>query len=98
MRLIGQRRRPTRIKNDKLRILFHFPKKQYVEKAPGAVARSVDITEGRRPEPDIVPDDRNPVPDIVPDDRRPGPDIVPNGRRPWPDIVPNGRNLTKAGR
>ena len=69
MRLTGQRRRPTRIKNDNLRILFHFPKKQYVEKAPGAVARSIDITEGRRP-----------VPDIVPDGRRPEPDIVPNGR------------------
>ena len=34
MQLTGQRRRPTRIKIDKLRILYNFPGKQYVEKAP----------------------------------------------------------------
>ena len=34
MQLSGQRRRPTRIKIDKLRILYNFPGKQYVEKAP----------------------------------------------------------------
>ena len=36
MHLPGQRRRPRRIKIDKLRILSNFPGMQYVEKAPGA--------------------------------------------------------------
>ena len=40
MHLTTQRRRPTRIKIDKSRILSNFPEKQYVEKAPGAGAQS----------------------------------------------------------
>ena len=45
MHLTGQRRRPARIIIDKSRILFSFPEKQYVEKAPGAGAMSGIVPE-----------------------------------------------------
>ena len=45
MHLSGQRRRPARIKNGKLRIISNFPGMQYVEKAPGAGAMSGIVPE-----------------------------------------------------
>ena len=69
MHLTVQRRRPTRIKIDKLRFLSTFPEKQYNEKAPGAGAQSgvfPDVRSRRsvrrfpgRSEPGVVPDDRS---------------------------------------
>ena len=61
MHLTGQRRRPARIKNGKLRILSNFPGMQYVEKAPGADAQSYVVAEkapGAGHRSNVVPDDR----------------------------------------
>ena len=51
MHLTVQRRRPARIIIDKSRILFSFPEKRYVEKAPGAGPRSNVV-------PSPVPDEK----------------------------------------
>ena len=76
MRLTGQRRRPARIKNGKLRILSNFPGMQYVEKAPGADDRSYVVAE-KAPGADarsyVVAEKApgaGPHSNVVPDDRR----------------------------